>query len=193
MHSSLSVLISGHNVLCEASFSVVHISFDINTGGGVATYATHWLDTIKVRMQTCPHLYANGLYCLRHTLRQEGVRGLYLGAAPAVLGQTCKTAVVFMCYGLCEELVRRLTDHDKVEELSAWQHAGAGAMTGITASFVLCPLELLKCRLQALQQVTSTPVGGATQVASSTSGAKQKTSESVVRYGNFQGGIFCAM
>ena len=28
-----------------------------------------------------------------------------------------------------------------------------GAMTGIAASFVLCPLELVKCRLQARQQM----------------------------------------
>ena len=79
------------------------------TGGGTATYATHWLDTIKVKMQSFPKHYTSGYQCLRVTWKGEGVRGLYQGATPAVLGQMCKTATVFMSYSVCEELVRNYT------------------------------------------------------------------------------------
>ena len=54
---------------------------------------------------------------------------LFQGATPAVLGQTSKTAVVFMCYGLCEEAVRRLACLSNVEDLHVWHHAMAGTYT----------------------------------------------------------------
>ena len=126
------------------------------TGGGTATYTTHWLDTIKVKMQTFPTDYRTGASCLRHTLREEGVRGLYHGAAPAVLSQATKAAIVFCSYGVCEEMVRSLSGKQSTEDLLVWEHATAGAMTGIVSSFFLCPMELVKCRLQAMHQLAAT-------------------------------------
>ncbi len=129
-------------------------------GGCSATYSTHWLDTIKVKMQTLPEVYKGkgAIFCLRDTLKNEGLTGLYKGAVPAVVGQTLKTSIVFMSYGLCEELVRKITSCPGKEYMTIWHHAASGAMTGIVASFVLCPLELVKVRLQALQKVTTTHV-----------------------------------
>ena len=46
------------------------------------------------------------------------------------------------------------TGCSKVEDLTIWHHAGSGAMTGVIASFVLCPMELIKCRLQALHSMS---------------------------------------
>jgi len=120
-------------------------------GGATATYTTHWLDTLKVKQQSFPTRYRSARHCLKHTLRHEGVRGLYQGALPAVLGNTIKASCVFMSYGLCEELIRNLLHIPNTEELTVIEHASAGALTGVTASFLLCPLELTKCRLQALQ------------------------------------------
>ncbi|KAI0230166.1 Mitochondrial ornithine transporter 1 [Lamellibrachia satsuma] len=144
-----------------SAFKYVYAQFAAGAiGGGTATYSTHWLDTIKVKMQTFPNVYNSGTFCLRDTIRHEGVKGLYLGATPALIGQTCKTSVVFLSYGVCEETIARLSGYQNVEELKTWHHASAGAMAGILSSFVLCPLELLKCRLQALQQTAS--LGGVT-------------------------------
>lgn len=42
-----------------------------------------------------------------------------------------------------------------VEDETIWHHAGSGAMTGVMASFVLCPMELVKCRLQALRTLST--------------------------------------
>ena len=86
-----------------------HYVFCCWSGGGTATYSTHWLDTIKVKMQSFPQQHPSACKCLKFTLKEEGVRGLYRGATPAVLGQMCKTATVFMSYSLCEELVRKST------------------------------------------------------------------------------------
>jgi solute carrier family 25 carnitine/acylcarnitine transporter 20/29 len=44
-------------------------------------------DTIKVRLQTSDHARFKGpLDCLTQTLRKEGVRGLYKGATPPLVG-----------------------------------------------------------------------------------------------------------
>lgn len=131
-------------------------------GGASATYSTHWLDTIKVRMQSFPTHYITFTQCLRSTIQQGGLGALYQGAVPAVTGHAIKASAVFMSYGLCQELVWRLSvaagaspavpseESDGRHELAVWQLASAGAMTGILASFVLCPVELVKCRMQAL-------------------------------------------
>ena len=79
------------------------------SGGGTATYATHWLDTVKTKMQSFPHKYKSGYECMKSTIRYEGFRGLFNGASPAVFGQMCKSATVFMSYSLCIDLVKALT------------------------------------------------------------------------------------
>ena len=129
-------------------------------GGGTATYTTHWLDTVRVTMQMSPETHRTGASCLRSIVRSAGVRGLYAGVTPALVAQTCKTAVVFMSYGVCEKLVARLAGVDDGSPLTVWHHATAGAMTAVVASFLLCPLELIKCRRQALM-ATAEGKGGA--------------------------------
>lgn len=47
----------------------------------------HPFDTIKVRMQTSPDGQFKGpMDCLLKTIRNEGVRGLYKGATPPLVG-----------------------------------------------------------------------------------------------------------
>eukprot|EP00914_Ancora_sagittata_P015835 GHVO01031448.1.p1 GENE.GHVO01031448.1~~GHVO01031448.1.p1 ORF type:complete len:420 (-),score=11.47 GHVO01031448.1:278-1468(-) len=127
-------------------------------GGASATYSTHWLDTIKVRMQSFPTTYTSCSQCFKTTLQQGGLGALYQGAVPAVTGHAIKASAVFMSYGLCQEFIWKLSMStgfaneaaSERHELAVWQLASAGAMTGVLASFVLCPIELVKCRMQAL-------------------------------------------
>ena len=60
-------------------------------------------------MQSFPSQYTGGYQCVRMTLKAEGIQGLYQGATPAVIGQMCKTATVFMSYELCQDLVSKAT------------------------------------------------------------------------------------
>ena len=71
------------------------ISDHFTSGGGTATYTTHWLDTVKVKMQTFPTEYRGGYHCLRDTVKGEGLRGLFSGAAPAVTGQVQEYNTIF--------------------------------------------------------------------------------------------------
>jgi solute carrier family 25 (mitochondrial carnitine/acylcarnitine transporter), member 20/29 len=47
----------------------------------------HPFDTIKVRLQTSPRSHFKGpLDCVLQTIRKEGVRGVYKGATPPLVG-----------------------------------------------------------------------------------------------------------
>ena len=72
----------------------------------MATYSTHWLDTVKVRMQTFPGTYSSGISCIKSLYGEAGLAGLYQGAGPAVTGHACKAAFVFMSYGVSSEIIR---------------------------------------------------------------------------------------
>lgn len=73
-------------------------------------YVGQPLDTVKVKMQTFPHLY-NGMFnCLKQTLKNDGViRGLYAGTTPAIMANVAENSVLFAAYGYCQKLVCSIT------------------------------------------------------------------------------------
>ncbi|KAJ8984425.1 hypothetical protein NQ317_012488 [Molorchus minor] len=68
------------------------IDFVAGSVGGVAlVYVGQPLDTVKVKMQTFPHLYKNMIDCFKKTLKNDGLyRGLYAGTAPALATKRCR-------------------------------------------------------------------------------------------------------
>lgn len=131
--------------------------FDFTGGvaGGVASvYVGQPLDTVKVKMQTFPKMYTNAWLCFRVTLKQEGiVRGLYAGTVPSLAAQVSENAVLFMAYGLCQRGVMTFCNQSSVSELSILQNATSGCFAAFFSSFVLCPTELVKCKLQAMKEM----------------------------------------
>uniref|UniRef100_A0A1B6CTI8 Uncharacterized protein n=1 Tax=Clastoptera arizonana TaxID=38151 RepID=A0A1B6CTI8_9HEMI len=88
------------------------IDFTGGTLGAVAlVYVGQPLDTIKVKMQTFPHLY-NGMFdCIRKTLAIEGFRkGLYAGTVPALVANCAENSVLFAAYGGCQKVVALATN-----------------------------------------------------------------------------------
>ncbi|MCJ8748333.1 hypothetical protein PDJAM_G00163760 [Pangasius djambal] len=124
-------------------------------GGMVCVFSGQSLDTVKVKMQSFPSLYRGFLHCLVSTYRQVGIRGLYQGTTPALMANMGENAVLFMCYGFCQEMVRRVCGLDKNAALSDIQKACAGSVASFFSSFVLCPTELVKCRLQVMNEMAS--------------------------------------
>lgn len=74
-------------------------------------------DTTKVKMQTFPTMYRGFIHCFISTFRQVGVRGLYRGATPALIANISENAVLFLSYGLCQDVVRFVSRMDKRAEL----------------------------------------------------------------------------
>uniref|UniRef100_A0A8C4VW02 Mitochondrial ornithine transporter 1 n=1 Tax=Gopherus evgoodei TaxID=1825980 RepID=A0A8C4VW02_9SAUR len=126
-------------------------------GGGVACVVSGQpFDTVKVKMQTFPTMYQGFLYCSVWTYWQEGLPGLYQDTTPALLANVAENAVLFACYGFCQQLVRQLFGLSSVLELSDLQSVLAGSFSSVFSSMVLCPAELVKCRMQALHEIKVT-------------------------------------
>uniref|UniRef100_A0A3B3R8Q1 Solute carrier family 25 member 15b n=1 Tax=Paramormyrops kingsleyae TaxID=1676925 RepID=A0A3B3R8Q1_9TELE len=145
-----------------APHPAVQAAIDLSAGaigGAACVFSGQPLDTAKVKMQTFPSLYRGFLHCFLSTYKQEGLRGLYQGTAPALLANVGENAVLFMGYGVCQEVVRLVwrggAEGGASSELSDTQKACAGSVASIFSSLVLCPTELLKCRLQAMHEMAT--------------------------------------
>lgn len=121
----------------------------------------HPFDTIKVRLQTSEHSQFRGPWdCLVQTLRNEGVRGLYKGATPPLLGWMAMDSVMLGSLTLYRRLLQDniyknptfrpgvAVDVLKSQTLPSFGHGIAGIMAGSTVSFIAAPVEHVKARLQ---------------------------------------------
>jgi len=130
------------------------------SAGGVANVLVGQpMDTVKVKLQTFPHLYRGTFQCFTNTWRNEGLfRGLYAGSTPALVANVSENSCLFAARGLTQGLVARLCGVEKVEHLSTLQDGAAGSLASLLPDIVLCPTELVKCKLQAARE---TGQGGA--------------------------------
>jgi len=117
---------------------------------GVAKLAVgHPFDTVKVRLQTTDSSRFRGpLECAMQTLRNEGVRGLYKGATPPLLGWMFMDSIMMGSLNVYRRLLSdRVYGVDKAA-LPSVGHGIAGMMAGATVSFIAAPVEHIKARLQ---------------------------------------------
>uniref|UniRef100_A0A8D0HIK5 Solute carrier family 25 member 15 n=1 Tax=Sphenodon punctatus TaxID=8508 RepID=A0A8D0HIK5_SPHPU len=134
----------------------IQAAIDLSAGaaGGTACVLTGQpFDTAKVKMQTFPSMYRGFVDCFVKTYKQVGFRGFYKGTTPALVANIAENSVLFMCYGFCQQIVRTIVGLDKKTKLSDLQNAAAGSFASVFATLVLCPTELVKCRLQAMHEL----------------------------------------
>ncbi|XP_005380794.1 PREDICTED: mitochondrial ornithine transporter 2 [Chinchilla lanigera] len=130
------------------------IDLTAGAAGGTACVLTGQpFDTIKVKMQTFPSLYQSLTDCFLKTYSQAGIRGFYKGTGPALMAYVSQSSVLFMCYGFCQQFVRKVVGLDTQTELSDLQTAAAGSLASGFAALALCPAELIKCRLQTMHEM----------------------------------------
>ncbi|TRX97250.1 hypothetical protein FHL15_002044 [Xylaria flabelliformis] len=131
----------------------------------------HPFDTIKVRLQTTdPARFSGPLQCVVQTVRHEGVRGLYKGASPPLVGWMFMDSLMLGSLTIYRRLlaenvfVPRLhlptlpvsssnsivlePNPNPVDHLPSFGHGIAGIMAGSTVSFIAAPVEHIKARLQ---------------------------------------------
>lgn len=126
-----------------------------SVGGVACVYVGQPFDTVKVRMQVSSHLYKSSSDCMRAMVTKEGFKGFYAGTAPALVANVGENAVLFLCYGQCQKVVQLLSGRS-ADNLNAFHQALSGSLASFFSSFVLCPLELVKCRLQTAQELGPT-------------------------------------
>ncbi|KNA17902.1 hypothetical protein SOVF_075700 isoform A [Spinacia oleracea] len=124
------------------------------TAGAVAGFTTvaimHPLDVVRTRFQVndgrisnLPS-YKNTPNALFTIARSEGLRGLYAGFYPAVLGSSISWGLFFFFYSRAKERYSR----DEKDNLSPGLHLAAAGEAGALVSLCTNPLWLLKTRLQ---------------------------------------------
>ena len=88
-------------------------------------------------------------------MRNKGFFGLYKGMASPLIGSMAENAVLFASYGYFKKQLTAARGKEPGEELSIFDLSLAGAGAGFAVSFVLNPVELIKCRLQVQQSLSS--------------------------------------
>ena len=63
--------------------------------------------------------------------------------------------MLFMAYGLCQKAVAAAAGTSDVRSLSPLQNAMSGFFAAFFSSLVLCPTELVKCKMQAMREVNA--------------------------------------
>ncbi|KAL0463406.1 UNVERIFIED_CONTAM: Mitochondrial carnitine/acylcarnitine carrier-like protein [Sesamum latifolium] len=121
-------------------------------GGAAQLICGHPFDTIKVKLQSQPTplpgqppKYAGAIDAVKQTLAAEGPRGLYKGMGAPLATVAAFNAVLFTVRGQMETFLRSAPG----VPLTVSQQVVCGAGAGLAVSFLACPTELIKCRLQA--------------------------------------------
>ncbi|KAK4693106.1 hypothetical protein P7C70_g8992, partial [Phenoliferia sp. Uapishka_3] len=134
--------------------------------GIVSKLVEHPLDLVKVRLQSQPldrpFKYTGPLDCFFQTLKSEGLKGLWRGVSMPIGGAMAENATLFLVYNNTQNLLRHLSppnpsssfDNTTTAPLPIGQLAISAALAGACASFVLTPVELVKCKMQ-VQAITS--------------------------------------
>ncbi|PCH44953.1 mitochondrial carrier [Wolfiporia cocos MD-104 SS10] len=120
--------------------------------GMAAKVFEHPFDLTKVRLQSQvldkTARFSGPIDCLVQTWKKEGVRGLYRGLPAPIVGAMAENASLFWSYTELQNALRWLGGHSSTHELSLGQRALAGAGAGAVTSFLLTPIELVKCKMQ---------------------------------------------
>ncbi|XP_057976346.1 mitochondrial carnitine/acylcarnitine carrier-like protein [Malania oleifera] len=145
------------------------VAKDLTSGtvGGVAQLICgHPFDTIKVKLQSqpAPHpgqplKYSGAMDAVKQTFAAEGPKGFYKGMGAPLATVAAFNAVLFTVRGQMEALLRSQPG----APLTVNQQVVCGAGAGLAVSFLACPTELIKCRLQA-QSVLAESGSGAVAV-----------------------------
>ena len=71
-----------------------------------------------------------------------------------------ENSVLFTALGQTQKLVAKVRGKTCVSDLSLAERAAAGSCASLFSGLVLCPTELVKCRLQAARQMGGVTGGG---------------------------------
>ncbi|XP_034572909.1 mitochondrial carnitine/acylcarnitine carrier-like protein isoform X2 [Setaria viridis] len=155
-------------------------------GGAAQLVVGHPFDTIKVKLQSQPTpppgrppLYAGAGDAVRQTLAAEGARGLYKGMGAPLATVAAFNAVLFTIRGQMEAVLRS----EPGVPLTVGQQVVAGAGAGVAVSFLACPTELIKCRLQAQSALAAAAPAAAAAGAGGAAAATVAAPAAAVKYG----------
>ncbi|KAH8740150.1 PfMPC [Cryptosporidium ryanae] len=131
-------------------------------GGALSCGLTHSLitpvDIAKCRIQMHPEKYKNLISALRLIGANEGLKGLRLGLVPAFIGYSAQGALKHGLYEYFKDAyfrnhsLRRKEKREPESKIEDLVWLGASASAEFLADVALCPMEMLKLKIQASNQ-----------------------------------------
>ncbi len=106
------------------------------------------LDVIKCRKQTHYAKYPNLKEGIKITWKEEGIRGLYLGWQPTIIGYALQGSAKYGFYEIFKDLFKNVIRPDYL----TLRYMLSSATAEILADCLLCPWESLKVRIQTSPQ-----------------------------------------
>ncbi|ROT37458.1 amino-acid transporter arg-13 [Sodiomyces alkalinus F11] len=148
-HHEPPVTLRSQTAAIEAVEDIVYGS----TAGIVGKYIEYPFDTVKVRLQSQPDnlplRYKGPIDCFRQSLKADGFVGLYRGITAPLVGAAAETSSLFFFERLGRELIYSSGLVSRDQFLSLPTLYFTGAFSGFFTSYVLTPIELVKCKIQA--------------------------------------------
>ncbi|KAK9457067.1 mitochondrial carrier domain-containing protein [Dipodascopsis uninucleata] len=135
------------------------ISFG-SVAGIAGKFFEYPFDTIKVRLQSQPDdrplKFKGPIDCFRQTISHEGILGLYRGISSPLVGAAAENASLFWSYKMSQFFLRSF-GLIASQELPLGALILCGAISGAFTSFILTPIELIKCKMQVQNLVVASP------------------------------------
>ncbi|CAM6082946.1 unnamed protein product [Calypogeia fissa] len=111
-------------------------------------------EVVKIRLQQqrglAPHLlkYKGPIQCASTIIREEGVLGLWAGAAPTVMRNGTNQAVMFTAKNMYDRVLWKKQEGDG-KTLQPWQSMVSGFLAGAAGPIATGPFDVVKTRLMA--------------------------------------------
>ncbi|KNH08238.1 mitochondrial substrate carrier family protein [Perkinsela sp. CCAP 1560/4] len=133
---------------------MIRLTDNLFAGGasGIATALVLTpIELVKCRLQVqetlapAQRLHNGPLHCVLHTLRTEGIRGMFLGLTPCLLREIPGNAV---WYGVYSTAKAYLPKESHSGQAPMYQVAMAGSLAGIAYWTAFFPADVVKTRIQ---------------------------------------------
>lgn len=116
--------------------------------GSTAKLIEYPFDTTKVKLQAQDSrnpVYRGAVDCMWRTFRSEGIMGLYRGLSAPLVAASAENATLFSVFNAASRwtLVMNWIGPSQMKRTIA-----CGSLSGFVASFLLTPIELIKCKIQ---------------------------------------------
>lgn len=129
--------------MVSVSFNSKLLNLSINMSSAVMT--GHPFDLVKVRLQT--GIFTSSVQCVRETVARDGLRGMYRGVLPPLLGVTPMFAVSFWGYDVGKRVVNYFTGTE-VKNFTIKNISTAGMLLAVPTTLVAAPFERVKVMMQ---------------------------------------------
>ncbi|KAG7575435.1 hypothetical protein FFLO_00254 [Filobasidium floriforme] len=118
-------------------------------GGMSAVLVGHPFDLTKTRLQTAaPGSYTGAIDVVKKTLARDGVKGMYRGMGPPLIGVTPIFAISFWGYDMGKRVIYSLTPNRTTQALNNVELAAAGFLSAVPTTLATGPFERIKVLLQ---------------------------------------------